>query len=82
MIAHKNNYFCVPNNLSLLMLHYACVFSLKNDDVPIFFVRSKRDCYYGETFIASNSKVGSHIRKVYQGVKHSVSLFDFFNICL
>ena len=53
-------------------------FLAKNDDVPIFFVRSKRECYYGEMFIASNSKVDSHIHKVYQGVKHSVSLFVFF----
>ena len=38
-----------------------------------FFVRSKRECYHGETFIASNAKVDSHIHKVYQGVKHNVS---------
>ena len=70
VIAHIYNYFCVHTRLVFILA--------KSNDVPIFFVRSKRECYYDETFIASNSKVDSHIHKVYQGVKHSVSLFDFF----
>ena len=41
--------------------------------LKFFLVRSKRESYYGETFIASNANVDSHIHKVYQGVKHNVS---------
>lgn len=31
--------------------------------------RRQRECYYGEAFIASNSKVDQHILQVYKGSK-------------
>ena len=36
-----------------------------NLSLKCFLARSKRECYYGETFVASNAKVDSHIHKVF-----------------
>ncbi|XP_032232016.2 uncharacterized protein LOC116605656 isoform X1 [Nematostella vectensis] len=30
----------------------------------------KKECYYGEAFIASNNKVDEHIKNIYHGAKH------------
>lgn len=38
------------------------------------FFRRQRECYYGDTFIASNKEVDKHIQKVYNGSKHSVRI--------
>ena len=37
--------------------------------------RRQRECYYGDTFIASNKEVDKHIQKLYQGLKQSVCKF-------
>ena len=43
--------------------------------------RRQRQCYYGEAFIASNSKVDEHIQQVYKGSKKKeVGSVFFFSV--